>query len=197
MKKAKTIMNQNNPQGDHAHSESPEDFEKRIEERLKQRLNSIGLSNDIQSNKASGNQENIEEYSEFRIPNSELESKSRENSERRRSPDWITRGVTLVTVLGWLCAVVAIVLLELARPAGESLFAGLLDSSRVSPWDVSTLIMAYSAIMLSLVTSVLGLIFNTVRLRRKADRFSRLLIVLCGVSALLVVFFLVSYSRYL
>ena len=127
-----------------------------------------------------------------------LEAKAKKASnERRRSPDWITRSITAVTVLGWLCAVISVVLLELARPAGENLFAGLLDEPAVSHWDISMLIWAYSAIMLSLVTSALGFIFNTTRLRRKSDRYNKLLITLCVVSAVLVVLFLLNYSRYL
>jgi len=125
------------------------------------------------------------------------DEESRLPSERRRSPDWVSRGVTAVTIFGWLCAAVAIVLLELARPFSENILAGLFNVTVVTQWDRSTLVGAYSAIMLSLVTSVLGLIFNAVRLRRRADRYNRLLIVLCAVSAVLVILFLVNYSAHL
>ena len=118
-------------------------------------------------------------------------------NERRKRPDMISRGVTAITILGWLGAAVSIVFLELARPAGENILLRLLDVTVVSSWDSSKLIWAYSAIMLSLVASVFGLIFNAVRLRRKADRYNRLLIVLCAVSVILIILFLVSYSRYL
>ena len=116
--------------------------------------------------------------------------------ERRRKSDWITRGITAVTVIGWLCAVLSVVLLEMARPDGEGFFAGLFNVTDVSRWDISMIMLAYTAIMLSLFTSVTGLIFNTVRLRRRADRYNKLLIVLCGISAVLVLLFLLNYARY-
>ena len=137
----------------------------------------------------------IENWIDFSYLENEDEHIIFEN--RRRRPDWVARGIMIVTVLGWLCAIVSIVLLELARPAGENLFAGLFEVTNVSQWDITMLIWAYSAIMLSLATSALGLVFNTTRLRRKSDRYNKLLIILCGVSALLVILFLVNYSMYL
>ena len=121
----------------------------------------------------------------------------RSPNDRRRRADLISRSVTAVTILGCACAVLALVLLEIARPTGENFITGLLDQSDATLWNSSLLVWAYAAIMLALLTSVVGLIFNTVRLRRRADRFNKLLIALCVISALLVVLFLVNYSRYL
>ena len=121
----------------------------------------------------------------------------RSPNDRRRRADLITRGVKAVSMFGSLCAVIAIVMLGIAKPEGENFITGLLNSSDAGGWNTTLLIWAYAAIMISLLTSVIGLIFNTVRLRRKADRFNKMLILHCGVSAILVVLFLVNYSRYL
>ena len=127
-------------------------------------------------------------------------NKEKENPvavERRRKPNSIYRAVILISVLGWISAITAFILLDRAKPLNENFLTRLLDVTVVSRWNTSMLRWAYGAIMASLVASSAGLILNTARKRRKTDHYSKLLITLSIISVILMALFLLRYAVYL
>ena len=124
-------------------------------------------------------------------------TEQRQFVERRRKPDILVRSVMVIAVIGWLSAVAALVMLDRARPVGENFFTRFFDVTVVSSWNTSLLRWAFAAIMASLIASALGLIVSVTRKRRKSDRYSKLLIALSIVSALLLILFILSYATHL
>ena len=117
--------------------------------------------------------------------------------ERRKKQDWVVRSVTVVASLGWLLAVVALLLIDRASPAQENFITRLLSVNIVGYWDRTLLRSAFAMTLASVVVCIVGFIFNATRHRRKTDRYNKLLISICIVSVVLLVLFLVNYSRYL
>jgi len=117
--------------------------------------------------------------------------------ERRRKPDWVVRSVTVIAVLGWIGALIALVMIHRARPAGESFFTRTFDLVAVTRWDVAVLRSSFVAIMTSLVACGVGFIINLTRHRRKTDRYNKLLIILGVLSLALLIAFLIIYARFL
>ena len=117
--------------------------------------------------------------------------------DRRKKQDWIVRSVTIITVLGWVGALVALLLIDRASPAHENLFTRFLNVSVTSYWNTAMLRGAFIAILASFVVSIVGFIFNASRHRRKTDRYNKLLIFICIASTVVLVFYLVSFSPYL
>ena len=127
----------------------------------------------------------------------DLPGQPRKFVERRKRKDWVVRSVTAVTVLGWICAFVALLLIDRASPAQENFITRLLDVNVVSYWNTALLRGAFAAILTSFVVCVLGIILNAVRHRRKTDRFNKLLITICIASTVLLALFLIIFYRFL
>ena len=121
----------------------------------------------------------------------------RRYTERRKKQDWVVRSVTIIAVLGWICAMVALLLIDRASPAQENLLTRLLNVTVVSYWNTSLLRSAFIAVLASFVISIAGFFLNMSRHRRKTDKYNKLLITICILSTIILVFFLVSFYKYL
>ena len=127
----------------------------------------------------------------------EKQEEQRPYVDRRKRPDWLVRSATIATALGWISAISAIVMLDGAAPAGESFYTRIFDVPVISQWNSSMLRWAFAAILASLFASALGMVLNATRQRRKTDKYNKLLIALCAVSAVLLALFLLRYSVHL
>ena len=121
----------------------------------------------------------------------------RRYTERRKKQDWVVRSVTIIAVLGWICAMVALLLIDRASPAQENLITRLLNVTVVSYWNTSMLRGAFVAVLASFVISIAGFFLNMSRHRRKTDKYNKLLITICILSTVIFVFYMVSFFRYL
>jgi len=117
--------------------------------------------------------------------------------ERRKKKDWVVRSVTAIAVLGWICALVSLLLIDRASPAHENFITRFLSVSVVGYWNSTFLRGAFVATLASFVVSIVGFILNASRHRRKTDRYNKLLITICALSTVVFVLYLVNFSRYL
>ena len=117
--------------------------------------------------------------------------------ERRKKPDWVVRGATIGTVLGWLFAVLAFVMLDRAAPATANFFTYYFQTTVVSSWNTTLIRWAFAAILISIVASGIGLILTALRKRRKEDRYPKSLIAACILSMFMLVVFLLNYAEHL
>ena len=131
---------------------------------------------------------------------------SRENQQhlwvkRRRRPDWVLHTVTAVTLIGWVTAMVALVLYYMGTPkdnsAGNaaSVMNPNIGSSGAAGASSSNLIWwTFIAVLVSCIVCILGFILNFTRKRRKTDKFNKLLITLSLVSIVFMVVLLVNHA---
>lgn len=96
--------------------------------------------------------------------------------ERRSGPDII---VTLIKVLSVVCGsllIVALLLIDRAKPGIETFFDRLLDVQLRKSWDHDLLVTHLFVVATICCLSIIGLIFNKLRARRKKDRYRKSLI---------------------
>ena len=121
----------------------------------------------------------------------------RSGKDRRQKKDWVVRSVTTIAVIGWICAVLAILLIDRASPSGQKSFFESFWNVNAIGMNTAMLWWAFIATLASFVISLAGFIFNAARHRRKTDRYSKLLIGIGIASTIIFVVFLVSFSGYL
>ena len=131
---------------------------------------------------------------------------SRENQQhlwvkRRRKPDWVLRTVTVVTLVGWVTAMVALALYYMGTPKDNSagnaasvMNPNIGTSGVVGSSSSNLLWWTFIAVLVSCIVCILGFILNFTRKRRKTDKFNRLLIILSVVSIVFMVILLVNHA---
>ena len=117
--------------------------------------------------------------------------------ERRKRPDWVVRSSTIIAAIGWVLAFIALLFIDRASPHEENFITRYLNIRIVSFWDTTLLRGAFAMILASFAASIIGLILNATRSRRKTDRYNKLLIAISVASTGLLVFFVVSFYSYL
>jgi len=113
--------------------------------------------------------------------------------ERRRKQDWVVRSVSIISALGWLFAIVSLLLAGQAQPRGEDFFTRIFHTQVASYLDVGMLEVAFISLLVSFVACAVGFVANMARHRRKSDRFNKSVIILGIVSFLGIIAFLLTY----
>lgn len=106
----------------------------------------------------------------------------------RQGPDGTIRFVRLVTFLSWLLLFSAFILISLARPRYDTMFERVYDTFRfgsypMSMWNKTMLRYAFYVLIPMVGLSIIGIILNGQRHKRKRDRYSKSLF-LTGIIAL-------------
>ena len=120
-----------------------------------------------------------------------------EYAERRRKKDWVVRSVSVIAAIGWFLSLLSLLLIDRASPQQQNFLTRFLDIRVVSSWNSAMLRIAFAMVLASCVTCIIGFILNAARHRRKSDRYSKLLITVSIVSAVMFVLYLVFFARYM
>lgn len=112
---------------------------------------------------------------------------------RRRKKDWVTQAVPVVSVIGWLTAIVFLILLERARPQQSNFFSRYFDVVLVTAWNASLVRTSLMVLVGVLLVCVVGFFFNMLRQKRKTDKYSKSIIILglislVAIAAVIIVF---------
>ncbi len=104
--------------------------------------------------------------------------------ERRSGPDVWFKMISWLSVIGWVLMLISLVLFDLAKPHMITFFDRFFHVSGVSIWDYQMTLYIFYIMIFGVILSVIGLLINAKRHRRKRDRYS-LSLVLLGVVSLL------------
>lgn len=122
--------------------------------------------------------------------------------ERSRKPDWVLRSVTVVTLVGWIGAMIALILYYLGSQRDSGGIADILRNrnnmdvgSIANSANPDLLRGAFAAIVASFIVCAVGFILNVTRHKRKTDKYNKLLITLWIASSVLIVVFLIGFAR--
>jgi len=118
----------------------------------------------------------------------------RKFTERRKRPDWMIRGATILCVIAWFLTVGALLLLDVASPTAENLITHMLDSTERDVWNELFLLITYALLILSLLSCVCAFIFNMLRMRRKTDKYKKSIIVIGLLTLVAFVIFMVVFG---
>ncbi|MCL2080845.1 MAG: hypothetical protein FWH16_01950 [Oscillospiraceae bacterium] len=121
-------------------------------------------------------------------------NKQTEFTERRRKKDWIVRAVSVTGVIGWISAAAAVLLLDAARPAQETVVTRFFGTRVVSYWNPLFLRLSYIAGVEVFLLCLLGFMFNLMRRRRKTDRLNNSIIILWVISVTFLIIMTIRFG---
>ena len=117
--------------------------------------------------------------------------------ERRKKNDWVVRATSIVAVIGWICTLMALAFIDRASTLEDISSSNFFKITVISTWNTTMLRWAFIAVLISLLTCIVGLILNAKRHRRKTDRFNKLLVTTSVFSALIFIFYIVNFAKYM
>lgn len=96
--------------------------------------------------------------------------------ERRRKPDIVVKLVTITSAIGWMLIVVCLLLAGFAKPEQTNMFYEMFNIPVRGYWNYSVLYIVFVILIFLFVISLLGILFNAMRQRRKTDKINKSLI---------------------
>lgn len=119
-----------------------------------------------------------------------LEHSQRTYFEKRIGPDFLVYWIRLSSFIVWLLLGIFFLVADFAKPEQVTLFDRLFDVTRRTVWDQNMLMISFFVAIVLFFFSLLSLIINTRRLKRKSDRISISLIISLIVSTLSILLYL-------
>jgi len=110
--------------------------------------------------------------------------------EKRLGPDFLVYWIRISSFIVWLVLGVFFFITDLAKPQQTTFFDRLFDVSRRTVWDQNLIMVSFFVAVILFFFSLLSLIVNTKRLKRKSDRISVSLIISLIVSTLSILLYL-------
>ncbi len=102
---------------------------------------------------------------------------------RRKGPDLWSRSLRYLALAGWTLLVSAFFILDRAKPKVETFFERVYDIRLHQRWDMELARYILWLMVLGLLLSIVGLIINAHRNRRRTDQW-RLSLIFLGVISL-------------
>ena len=109
---------------------------------------------------------------------------------RRKGPDRWLRSLTWLTIAGWVLLFISFILFDVARPEAETLFHRMMGVFPVQGWNIGLKNIVFYIVMGCQGLSVVGVLVNSRRMRRKSDRYRWSLMGLAIMSSFLTVLFM-------
>lgn len=101
---------------------------------------------------------------------------------RRKGPDFIINMIKWISIVIWLIIGIVVILLMVSNPTSAGMQMSRPTLQTTSSKAVSSAM--FSLLVIQLIMSVSGLVFNFTRLKRKTDRL-RISLVLSGLFAII------------
>jgi len=105
-------------------------------------------------------------------------------SEKREGPDTIIKWIRIASICVWIMLSVFIFLTDMARPVQATLFDHIYDLTVRSTWDDKLLLAAFVIAVILFVFSIISILLNAQRLKRKSDKISISLVISVITSAI-------------
>ena len=101
------------------------------------------------------------------------------NFGKRRGSDFLTRAITFFVLADWVAIISAFIFLDLAVPQKGTFFAGTWGKNIRPAFYPEKLAWVLGLLTLGFLVSLIGLLINASRHRRKEDYYRKSLIILC------------------
>lgn len=103
-----------------------------------------------------------------------------DGKDRRSGPDWITKSINVLNALSWVGFIVALAFFHFARPEMNNIILHVHNIPVRESWIVSLREWMFISLYLSIVMSLLTLVVNRIRMKRRSDhqRFNALLLIM-------------------
>ncbi len=110
--------------------------------------------------------------------------------ERRRGPDFWLRSIKGLVIICWCLLLAIMIIMDFAKPTYETFFDRLAHVPVTSSWNTELLQVLFYLMVLGLELSLLGLLLNTRRNKRKTDHYPGSLFFIAGVSLAGIIYYL-------
>ncbi len=122
-----------------------------------------------------------------------VEDKVNMQQDRRREPDLLIEILRWLGIFGWFVMIVALYILDLAKPEEENMFTKTADFSVRKTWEPKLIHYLFCVLIFGLCISVIGIIINSRRHHRKDDRSKYILITLGAISTFGIIKYLFQF----
>ena len=113
--------------------------------------------------------------------------------DRRRGPDLLIKTLRWLGIFGWFVMIVALYILDMAKPEEENMFTKTANVSVRTTWDPKLIHYLFCLLIFGLCISVIGIVINSRRHHRKDDRFKYILITLGAISTFGIIKYLFKF----
>lgn len=96
--------------------------------------------------------------------------------DRRRRPDAVIKFVTLTSALGWIMIALCFTLIVYAKPEQTNMFYEMFKIPIREYWNYPLLNIVFILFIFLFAISMIGIIMNAMRQRRRSDRMKKSLI---------------------
>jgi nitric oxide reductase large subunit len=114
--------------------------------------------------------------------------------ERRKQPDWMIKGSTILNVISWFLTAIAILIIDIASPNQENMFTHYFGGVERNVWNDGFILMAYITLVLSVVSCLTAFTFHIMRKRRKADKIKISIFVIGGITIAIFIIFVFRFG---
>jgi len=102
--------------------------------------------------------------------------------DRRRGPDLLIKTLRWLGIFGWFVMIVALYIIDMAKPEEENMFTKMENISVRTTWDSELIHYLFCLLIFGFCISVIGIVINSRRHHRKDDRFKYILFTLGAIS---------------
>jgi hypothetical protein len=113
--------------------------------------------------------------------------------DRRKGPDLLNKILRWLGIFGWFVMIVALYIIDMAKPEEENMFTKTADISVRKTWDLKLIHYLFCLMIFGLCISTIGIVINSRRHHRKDDRFKYILITLGAISTFGIIKYLFKF----
>ncbi len=104
----------------------------------------------------------------------------RRTGDRRKGPDPLVKALEWLSVFGWLLMFAALFIIDRAKPQSENFLVKATKAEVSNTWNQELTNALFYLMIFGLCISIIGIVINSRRYRRKDDRF-RITLIMLGV----------------
>ncbi len=112
---------------------------------------------------------------------------------RRRGPDTVVKAINWISGGSWLLIFLIFIMVSMAKPRMETMFDRFNNSPVGGAWDSSLISFAFILLLFQLGLCIFGLFLNSMRMKRKSDRYNGTLIFFTLVSFIGIIVYFISF----
>ncbi len=118
---------------------------------------------------------------------------TRRKVDRRKGPDPWVKALEWLGVFGWLLMFAALFIIDRAKPQSENILVNAAKVEASTIWNQELTNALFYLMIFGLCISIIGIVINSRRYRRKDDRFRITLIMLGVISIFGIIKYILSF----
>ena len=112
---------------------------------------------------------------------------------KRKGPDTVVRAINWIAGLSWLMIFIIFIMVSMAKPRMETMYDRFSNSPVSGAWDSDLVSFALILLLFQLGMCIFGLFLNSMRMKRKTDKYNGTLIFFTAVSFIGIIVYFISF----